>query len=70
MAIREILSLIGERSVVREAWDVTFLIAKCFCGFHVINTYVATVVLVSPPSPCPIYSKPPDGEMTKKDKRS
>ncbi|GMN43316.1 hypothetical protein TIFTF001_012514 [Ficus carica] len=53
MAIREILSLIRERSVVREAWDVTFLIAKCFCGFHVINTYVATVVLPYGPSMIP-----------------
>lgn len=46
-AIREILSLFKEGSVFRDA---TFLATNCFCGFHVINTHLITVALVSPPS--------------------
>lgn len=45
--LREIMSVIKEKGVVREAWDKTLVVAKFLCGLHVANTYLCTVVLVS-----------------------
>ena len=57
--IGEMRAVIREKSVVREAWDNILLGgAKSLMAIHVINTYVCTLALVSPPTRYnPLYQR-------------
>ncbi|PON50802.1 Peptidase S26A, signal peptidase I [Trema orientale] len=54
--VREILSIIKEKSLVREAWDKIFPLAKFACGLHVIHKYLGLIVLTYGPSMLPTLS--------------
>ncbi|KAF3449901.1 hypothetical protein FNV43_RR05980 [Rhamnella rubrinervis] len=54
--LREILYVMKEKSVVREAWDKTLVLAKFLCGLRVTNTYLCTVVVPYGPSMLPTLS--------------
>ncbi|XP_048331981.1 mitochondrial ATP-independent inner membrane protease subunit 1a-like isoform X2 [Ziziphus jujuba] len=53
---KELLFVMKEKSIVREAWDKTLGLAKLLCGLHVTNAYLCTFVLTYGPSMLPTLS--------------
>ncbi|XP_062096846.1 mitochondrial ATP-independent inner membrane protease subunit 1a-like isoform X1 [Humulus lupulus] len=54
--VRDFLYVMKEKNVVREGLEMAFLTLKVFCGLHVANKYLFTIVLPYGPSMLPTLS--------------